>query len=152
LNNASFGLYADIVDHAGYREHKRQVTQNVLQSLVSGRQQPYELQFSHEDRRFSQAVQVLVGINEYQTLNVLELGRREHLDGHVLQITALTALSNQTVRHLLGTVHISTGRCHNALIFTSGQRSRLRLTVRRTPLLPAWTASAKNLMYRPGSR
>jgi diacylglycerol kinase family enzyme len=106
LNNASFGLYADIVDSPGYREHKVQASRNVLRSLVNGRKDVYDLHFRRGKLRVCKAVQVLVGVNSYETFNVFELGHRERLDGGVLQITAITRLNDETMRKLLSTMGI----------------------------------------------
>ncbi len=101
LNNASFGLYADIVDHPGYRENKLNTTREVLQSLTSGEKEPYDLQFSHASHHYKKAVQVLVSVNRYQTASLLEPGRREDMDKGVLQVTVLPQLDDSMIRRLL---------------------------------------------------
>lgn len=101
LNNASFGLYADIVDNPNYRENKVQVSRQVLQDIVAGKKKPYDLQFSHKKIAVKKAVQVLVGVNRYNTINLLELGQRQRLDEGVIQVTAVTELNNQLVKQLL---------------------------------------------------
>jgi diacylglycerol kinase family enzyme len=106
LNNASFGLYADIVDSPGYREHKLQAARGVLRALLSGEKDLYDLRFRHGKAQIKQAAQVLVGVNRYKTLELFEIGRREQLDGGVLQVTAITGLNDVIVRHLLRTVSI----------------------------------------------
>lgn len=106
LNNASLGLYADIVDTPGYRDHKMQVSRNVLRAVVNGSKDLYDLRFSHGALRVRKAVLVLVGVNQYETFNVFELGHRERLDGGVLQITAVTRLNGTTMNELLRVVSI----------------------------------------------
>lgn len=101
LNNASFGLYADIVAHPEYREHKMEVSRKVLGSIATGDQKPYDLQFQHNNTKFKQAVQVLISVNSYNTVNISELGHRERLDGGVLQVTAVTRLNDALVKTLL---------------------------------------------------
>jgi diacylglycerol kinase family enzyme len=101
LNNASFGLYADIVDHPEYRANKRQVSQGVLTDILTGKKEPYDLQFDHEGLTEQRAVQVLVGINRYNTMSLTELGQRERLDEGVLQVTAITILNDQLVGQML---------------------------------------------------
>lgn len=108
LNNASFGLYADIVDQPGYREHKVAMTRKVLTDILAGRTLGYQLKFSHQQHRFDSAVQILVGVNRYQTINVLEFGQREALDQGVLQITVITRLNDQLVKQLVGTLSLPT--------------------------------------------
>jgi len=106
LNNASFGLYADIVDSPGYREHKVQASRNVLRSIVNGTKDTYDLRFRRDKFQVDKAVQVLVGVNSYETFNVFELGHRERLDEGVLQVTAITQLNDETMRELLSTISI----------------------------------------------
>jgi len=101
LNNVSFGMYADIVDHPEYRDNKLEVSRTVVRELVSGERKPYPLRFHHQSQKFTSAVQVLVSVNEYQTFNLLELGHRIRLDGGVLQVTAITRLNGEMVRQLL---------------------------------------------------
>jgi len=108
LNNASFGLYADIVDQPGYRENKLQATRNVLQQHLAGTKDTYELRFAHGRHHYQKAVQVLVSVNRYKTLNVMETGRREKLDEGVLQITVIRGLTDDVVRHLLRAASIDT--------------------------------------------
>jgi len=104
LNNASFGLYADIVDTPGYREHKMQVSRDVLRAIVSGSKGLYDLHFKHGALRVQEAVQILVGVNLYDTFDVFELGHRERLDAGMLQITAVTQLNDTTMRELLSSI------------------------------------------------
>lgn len=106
LNNASFGLYADIVDHPEYREHKLQVSRNVLRQIMAGTKRPYALRFGKGGKSADHAVQVLVGVNRYGTLKVTELGHRERLDEGILHIIAITKLSNQLVAQLLRALSI----------------------------------------------
>lgn len=101
LNNVSFGLYADIVDSPGYREHKLRAGRNVLRDLLGGTKRLYDLRFHHGKQRFRRAAQVLVGVNKYKLLTVSELGQRERLDEGVLQITAVTKLNDALVAGLV---------------------------------------------------
>lgn len=110
LNNASFGLYADIVDNPDYRENKLKVSRRVLRSIVSGKKDSYDLRFSYEDVLIKKAVQVLVGVNRYQTMSLFEFGHRQKLDEGVLQVTTVTKLSNQLIKQLLSVVNIRTDR------------------------------------------
>ncbi len=102
LNNASFGLYADIVDHDEYRDHKVETTRKVLQEILGGERKPYSLKFKDNNSEpHNRAVQVFIGVNPYETMNLLELGHREKLDTGKLQITALTRLDDATIRRLM---------------------------------------------------
>ena len=106
LNNVSFGLYADIIDHPDYREHKRDVSRRVLSDLVDGTKQAYDLRFQYGGRQFRKAVQLLIGVNRYTTLNVFEMGHRKRLDEGVLQIFALTRLNDSLVAKMLSAMSI----------------------------------------------
>jgi len=106
LNNVSFGLYADIVDHPDYREHKMRVSWDTMHSLASGATKLYDLRFRKGAQRFHQAAQVLVGVNRYNTVDVFELGHRERLDEGVLQITAITELDYELAKRLVRAVSI----------------------------------------------
>lgn len=101
LNNASFGLYADIVNHPAYREHKIQETRRVLSSIIDGSKELYDLHFRYEALRFQKAVQVLVGVNRYNTVNLIELGHRDRLDGGDLHVIVMTQLNDKMVNKLL---------------------------------------------------
>jgi diacylglycerol kinase family enzyme len=100
VNNASFGLYADIVDQPGYRERKLQSSMEVL-SRLSDEGGSYPLKFKDgSGHRHRRAVAVLVGVNRYETLNVAELGERLRLDEGVLQITAVLRLESSLLKQL----------------------------------------------------
>jgi diacylglycerol kinase family enzyme len=106
LNNASFGLYADIVDQPEYRQHKMQVSRQVLGAMAQGSKDLYDLQFNYNDLSAHKAVQVLVGVNRYEMLNIFELGHRQRLDEGVLSVAAVTMLDNRIARQLLKAVSI----------------------------------------------
>jgi diacylglycerol kinase family enzyme len=101
VNNVSFGVYGDIVGHAEYRQHKLAAASEVLGGLVRGERSLYDLRFRHGYRIYQQAAMVLVGVNRYETWNLLELGRRHRLDEGVLQVTALTRLDDDVVKGLV---------------------------------------------------
>ena len=107
LNNASFGLYADIVSHENYRGNKLEVSREVIKSIANGKQKPYDLFFSSKSKKYKNAIQVLVGVNAYNTVNILELGQRSNLDGGVLQITALSDLNDDIVKTLIKPVSVN---------------------------------------------
>lgn len=105
LNNASFGLYADIVDNPDYREHKVATSRRVLQDILGGKKTAYSLIFKHKTgKKYKQAVQVLVGINPYESLKLFELGHRKSLNSGKLQIIAITKLDDNTIRQLMSTM------------------------------------------------
>lgn len=106
LNNVSLGLYADIVDHPDYRNHKLRVSWDVMHSIVSGKRDLYDLQFRKGSRRFKRAAEVLVGVNRYDMVDIFELGHREHLDEGVLQITVVAELNDKLVKNLISRVRV----------------------------------------------
>lgn len=106
VNNASFGLYADIVSQPGYRERKVQSAIQVLQKL-SAENESYPLVFfDSAGRQHRRAVAVLVGVNRYETMNLAELGVRHRLDEGVLQMTALYRLEPTLLKQLAGVTRI----------------------------------------------
>jgi diacylglycerol kinase family enzyme len=106
LNNASFGLYADIVDHPEYREHKSAVTRDVVRGILSGERNLYDLNFTNGTEEFHQAVEVLVGVNEYETMSLFTVGQREHMNEKVLQVTALTNLNDSLLKKLVSSISV----------------------------------------------
>jgi diacylglycerol kinase family enzyme len=104
LNNVSFGLYADIVDNPAYRENKKDVSRQVVREIVSGSKNLYDLRFRHGSQRFNKAVVLFVGVNNYQTMNALELGVRKCLDEGRLQVTAMLQLNDAVYKSMLGTM------------------------------------------------
>ncbi len=101
LNNVSLGLYADIVDNPDYRENKVTTTRSVLQEHISGSKKPYSLQFSHGTKKYSTAIQILIGVNAYSTRSLFEIGQREKMAGGILQINVLQRLSDRLIRRLI---------------------------------------------------
>lgn len=108
LNNVSFGLYADMVDNPEYRDNKIRTTRGVLQSLLNGTKKYYPLSFvDASNKKHKYATQILVGVNKYETVNIFELGRRNHLNKGILQITAITKLTDQLIRQMVDAVIIN---------------------------------------------
>jgi diacylglycerol kinase family enzyme len=101
LNNASFGMYADIVDSPDYRDNKLAVSRAVLKDLASGKKPGYKLSFAHNGTKYTNAVQILVGVNQYKTISLLDLGERDQLDEGALQVTVITKLTDELVKQLL---------------------------------------------------
>ncbi len=105
LNNASFGLYADVIDKPEYRDHKVRTTREVLSSLLNGNTPYYPLNFTDDkQKKHRHAAQILVGVNAYETVNILELGRRHAMDQGILQITAVTKLTDELIGQMMGTI------------------------------------------------
>ena len=108
LNNASFGLYAHIINHEEYRDHKLDVTTQVTRQLASSDQPYYPLQFrDHTGALWKHAAQVLVGVNRYETLKLWELGERKRLDEGILHVIAIRALNNQIIKALGSSIKLT---------------------------------------------
>ncbi len=101
MNNASFGVYADIVNNEDYRNKKITVTRRVLREILSGTKKPYALNINNNGHKFSKAIMVLIGVNRYNTINLMELGQRPRLDEGVLQINVLSKVSNELIANVL---------------------------------------------------
>lgn len=114
LNNVSFGLYADIVDHPEYRGHKLRVSLDTMRALARGDRPLYDLQFAHDENIFSQAFQVLVGVNRYDMVDLFELGHRERMDEGILQVTVISKLDEKVIRELMEAVSIAKLRKRSA--------------------------------------
>jgi diacylglycerol kinase family enzyme len=98
LNNASFGLYADIVDEPAYRDNKLAVTRQVLQDHLSGKRRPYSLRIKQKGHDFSKAILVQVCVGRYNSVSLFELGQRQALDTGVLQVSLVDKLDDKLVR------------------------------------------------------
>ena len=108
LNNASFGLYAEIVSDPDYRDHKIDVTTKALHNLSASNRPYFDLKFlGPGNQNWHHAAEVLVGVNRYETLKLDQLGERKYLDQGVLQVIALSALGQPVIRQLLRRIHIS---------------------------------------------
>lgn len=102
LNNASFGLYAEITDRPEYRQHKAATTRKVMHDLATREAPFYPLVFQdNHGATWNHAALVLIGVNRYQTLHLGELGQRKRLDEGVLQIIAIPALSSTILKDLV---------------------------------------------------
>ena len=89
VNNASFGVYAEVVRSPAYREDKRRTTLAMLPDLLK----------SDEGNRLCARAggmdidgpqALLVSNNAYETADLAGLGRRPRLDGGTLGVIALT--------------------------------------------------------------
>lgn len=107
LNNISLGAYADIVDHKEYREQKVAVTRRVLRQILTGKKPAYSMRFRTPEGHVNEAVQVLVSVNRYTSMKLLELGHREQMDAGILQVTAVLKLTDKLLSRLLGSMSIS---------------------------------------------
>ena len=107
MNNASFGVYADIVNNKEYRNNKITITRRVLRQILSGNKKPYDLSIDNHGHKFNKAIMVLIGVNRYNTINLMELGQRPRLDEGVLQINVLSKVTNQLIANVLRNASIN---------------------------------------------
>lgn len=105
LNNASFGLYASMVAEPGYRENKVDTARQVIGDLLDGSRSLDALHFDSPDGvHFDEAAVILIGVNEYETVRLAELGTRDRLDGGILQINVLGQIRGTGAELLLSAV------------------------------------------------
>lgn len=104
LNNASFGLYADIVDNPDYRDNKVAVSRNVMQEHIAGKKKPYSLRIKQNGKDFSSAVIVQVCVGRYNSVKLMDLGQREELDTGILQVSLISKLDDAMLRNIIKTV------------------------------------------------
>jgi diacylglycerol kinase family enzyme len=92
LNNVSLGAYADLVAEPGYRAGKLTTAHAVLPGALRGERALLQVAFRDpQGRRFQDVLVLLVANNGYELGGGAVLGAREHLDGGILQISALRA-------------------------------------------------------------
>jgi diacylglycerol kinase family enzyme len=92
LNNVSLGAYADLVAEPGYRAGKLTTAHAVLPGALRGERALLQVAFQDpQGRRYQDVLVLLVANNGYELGGGAVLGAREHLDGGILQISALRA-------------------------------------------------------------
>jgi diacylglycerol kinase family enzyme len=89
VNNASFGVYAEVVRSPAYRDDKRGTTLEMLPDLLKGDGgDRLRAHLNSVDIEGPQAL--LVSNNAYETTDLAGLGRRSRLDGGALGVIAVT--------------------------------------------------------------
>jgi diacylglycerol kinase family enzyme len=104
VNNVSLGLYADAVQHPGYREAKVRTLLNAIPESLGPAATAPSLFYDGRAGKES-AVAVLVSNNPYRLGRAIGSGTRPRLDRGLLGIAALAptrAAGNGAVRHTLG--------------------------------------------------
>ena len=105
LNNVSLGAYAAIVHEPGYRARKLETAHAVLPSSLRGERDPLGLSFQDpQGRVHREPLVLLVSNNTYDLRSPSELGARNHLDGGVLQVSALRAVEGSRIARVLARV------------------------------------------------
>jgi diacylglycerol kinase family enzyme len=89
VNNASFGVYAEIVRSPAYREDKRGTTLQLLPDLMKDDGERHKLTASASDVDIKAPQAVLVSNNPYELSDIAGLGRRERLDTGKLGVIAI---------------------------------------------------------------
>jgi diacylglycerol kinase family enzyme len=91
VNNASLGVYAEIVQSDAYRDAKRETVEQMLPDLLGPNATPFDLRFTGPDGRAQQSAQlVLVSNNPYELDRLSGGGTRPRLDTARLGIVAIT--------------------------------------------------------------
>jgi diacylglycerol kinase family enzyme len=93
VNNASFGVYAEIVRSPAYRDDKRGTTLNLLPDLLAGDGGRNRLSARADVASIEAPQAVLVSNNPYGTSDIAGLGRRDRLDTGRLGVIAIKVAS-----------------------------------------------------------
>jgi len=89
VNNASFGVYAEIVKSPAYRDDKRGTTLQMLPDLLAGVSEQRKLAAYVGGTEIEAPQAVLVSNNSYETTDIAGLGRRERLDAAELGVITI---------------------------------------------------------------
>lgn len=92
VNNASFGVYAELVRSPAYRDDKRGTTLAMLPDLLSA-DGNHKLTAKTAAARLDAPQAILVSNNPYETSDIAGLGRRDRLDTGRLGIIAVKVAS-----------------------------------------------------------
>jgi len=88
VNNASLGLYAQVVQSPEYRDAKISTAASILPELLGPEAKPLDLRFRGPDTDYPTADLILVSNNPYQMDHLVDMGTRQRLDLGVLGIVA----------------------------------------------------------------
>jgi diacylglycerol kinase family enzyme len=101
VNNASFGVYAEVVQSPAYRDDKAGTTLKMLPDLLNGRRGPKLIVRIDEMPPIEGPQAVLVSNNPYEAGDLAGLGRRARLDAGVLGVIVVTVDSAAAAVELL---------------------------------------------------
>ncbi len=104
VNNASFGVYAEVVQSPAYRDDKRGTTLQMLPDLLGGHQGA-RLSARCGDTRIEGPQALLVSNDPYEMSDVAGLGRRARLDTGTLGVVAIRVDSARHAIELLRRGH-----------------------------------------------
>jgi diacylglycerol kinase family enzyme len=90
VNNASFGVYAEIVRSPAYRDDKRGTTLEMLPDLLKADGNGRTLSARADSADIEAPKALLISNNPYRTGDIAGLGRRDRLDSGTLGVIAVT--------------------------------------------------------------
>jgi diacylglycerol kinase family enzyme len=102
VNNASFGVYAEIVRSPAYRDDKRGTTLQLLPGLMRDEGDRHKLAAHAAGTDITAPQAILVSNNPYELTDIAGLGRRDRLDSGKLGVIAIKVDSAAQAIALLG--------------------------------------------------
>lgn len=123
VNNVSLGIYATIVQQAGYREAKSETTKAMLPEMLGRTQEPFDLQFTEPNGiDVDGAFLIQVSNNPYVLGATLDASQRRRLDTGTLGIVAISTKSGTEAAQLIAFSALGQRRrSPNWHEFTAGQ-------------------------------
>ncbi len=113
LNNATFGVYAEVVDEDDYRDAKVRTSLRVARELLRGERDPDPIAVTAPDgTRYEAPFAILIGNNCYETASLRGLGQRSELDRGQLQVWVLEAENALDLASVAGAT-LSSGPQHH---------------------------------------
>lgn len=104
INNASFGIYARIIQSEEYRDAKVRTVARLLPDLMPPHGESFDLHFSAPDgTRWDGPQLVLVSNNPYRPPRGGATGNRGRIDDHVLGVIAVRIVEPNQIARLLAT-------------------------------------------------
>jgi len=92
VNNASLGVYGEVVAHEEYRDAKAATALSALPELIGDRAEPYDLQFQTPDgREVDGAFLVMVSNNPYVLGASPDVAQRRTMTSGVLGVVAISS-------------------------------------------------------------
>jgi diacylglycerol kinase family enzyme len=102
VNNASLGLYAEVVQSPQYRDAKLKTAAAILPDLIGPDATPLDLRYTGPDGQEHQTAHlILVSNNPYQLAHAGGRGTRAQIDGGVLGIVALMIANADEARRFV---------------------------------------------------